>query len=91
MSLILSSIFKNLGIEKISGSGRKLKFTDHTVKQSYGIVEDVLVEIRNFVFLVDFQIMDIPEDEKAPIILGRPFLFTSRCNFDIDIGNLTLK
>ena len=35
--------------------------------------------------------MDIPEDEETPIFLGRPFMLTSRCNFDIEIGNLTLK
>ena len=46
---------------------------------------------ENFSFLVDFQIMDIPEDEETPIILGRPFLLTSRCNFDIETGHLTLK
>src|ERR1051325_9084443 len=85
------SIFKRLGIEEISGSGTKLKFADHTIKKSYGIAEDVLVEIENFSFLVDFQIMDIPEDEETPIILGRPFLLTSRCNFDIETGHLTLK
>ena len=84
-------IFKKLGIEKISGSGTKLKFADHTIKQSYGIAEDVLVEIDNFVFLVDFQILDIPEDEETPIILRQPFMLTSRCNFDIETGNLTLK
>src|ERR1044072_8586433 len=85
------SIFKKLGIEKISESGTKLKFVDHTIKKSYGIAEDVLVEIENFTFLVDFQIIDIPEDEETPIILGRPFLLTSRCNFDIETILLNVK
>ena len=43
VSLILLSIFKKLGIEKISRSGTKLKFVDHTIKQSYGITLDVLI------------------------------------------------
>ena len=91
MSLIPLSIFKKLGIEKISGSGTKLKFADHTIKQSYGIAKDVLVEIDSFVFPIDFHIIDIPEDEETHIILGRPFLLTSQCNFDIETVNLTLK
>ena len=70
VSLMSLSIFKKLGIEKISGSGTKLKFADHTIKQSYGMAEDVLVEINNFVFPFDFQIMDIIEDEETIIILG---------------------
>ena len=72
------SIFKKLGIEKISRSGTKLKFVDHAISQSYGIAKDVLVEIENFVIPVDFQITDILEDEKTPIILSRPFLPSSR-------------
>ena len=91
MNLIPLSIFKKLGIEKISESGTKLKFADHTIKQPYGIAEDVLIEIENFVFPVDFQTMDISKDEETPIILGRPFLLTSRCNFDIETGNVTIK
>src|ERR1051325_11148963 len=50
----------------------------------------MLVEIEKISFQVDFQIMDIPEDEETPIIHGRLFLLTSRCNFDIEIANLTL-
>ena len=91
VSLMPLSIFKKMGIEKISESGIKLKFVDHTIKQSYGIAEDVLVEIDNFIFPVDFHIMDIHEDEETPIILGRPLMLTSQYNFDIEIGNLTLK
>ena len=36
VSLIPLSIFQKLGIEKISKSGTKLKFVDHTIKQSMG-------------------------------------------------------
>src|SRR3954463_2651923 len=91
VSLMPLSIFKKLGIEKVSERGTELKFTDHTMKRSYGVAEDLLVEIDKFVFPVDFEIMDIPGDEETPIILGRPFLRTSRCNFDIEKGTLTLK
>ncbi|XP_058770905.1 uncharacterized protein LOC131644427 [Vicia villosa] len=91
VSLMPLSIFKKLGIQKVSERGTELKFADHTMKRSYGVAEDVLVEIDKFVFPVDFEIMDIPEDEETPIILGRPFLRTSRCNVDIEKGTLTLK
>src|SRR3954468_19848529 len=91
LSLMPLSIFKKLDIGKISESETKLKFTDHTIKQSYGIAEDVLVEIDKFVFPVDFHVLDIPEDEETPILLGRPFLLTSRCNLDIEKGELVVK
>src|SRR3954465_8637982 len=91
VSLMPLSIFKKLDIGKISESKTKLKFADHTIKQSYGIAENVMVEIGKFVYPVDFHIMDIPEDEETPILLGRPFLLTSRCNLDIEKGELVVR
>src|SRR3954468_9380079 len=91
VSLMPLSIFKKLEIGKISESETKLQFADHTIKNSYGIAEDVVVEIDKFVYPVDFHIMDIPEDEETPILLGRPFLLTSRCNLDIEKGELVVK
>src|SRR4051812_8466255 len=91
VSLMPLSIFKKLELEKISESKTQLRFADHTGKKSYGVAEDVLVEVDKFVFPVDLHIMDIPEDEETPILLGRPFLSTGRCNLDIEKGTLTLK
>ncbi|GKC86123.1 retrovirus-related pol polyprotein from transposon TNT 1-94 [Tanacetum coccineum] len=47
------------------------------MQSSKGIVENVLVKIDKFIFLVDFVILDIVEDNKVPIILGRPMLATA--------------
>src|SRR3954470_4123140 len=91
VSLMPLSIFKKLELQKISESKTQLRFADHTIKKSYGVAEDVLVEVDKFLFPVDFHIMDIPEDEETPILLGRPFLSTGRCNLDIEKGTLTLR
>ena len=85
------SIYKRLGIGKIQDTRMTLQFADHSVKRPYGIVEDVLVKIDKFVFPVDFVILEMPEDEEIPIILGRPFLETGRCLIDIEEGTMTLK
>src|SRR3954462_12565680 len=68
-----------------------LQFADHSVKRPYGVVQDVLVKVDKFVFPVDFVILEMPEDEGMPIILGRPFLETGRVMIDMDGGTLTLK
>lgn len=68
-----------------------LQFADPSVKRPYGIVEDVLVKIDKFVFLVHFVILQMPEDEEIPQILGRPFLETGRCMIDIKEGTMTFK
>ncbi|XP_050918524.1 uncharacterized protein LOC127135944 [Lathyrus oleraceus] len=76
ISLMPLSIYKKLGIGTIQDTRMTLQFTDHSVRRPYGIVEDVLVKIDKFVFPVDFVILEMPEDEEIPLILGRPFLET---------------
>ncbi|GKC41206.1 reverse transcriptase domain-containing protein [Tanacetum coccineum] len=39
-----------------------------------GISKNILVEVGKFTFLVDLVILELEEDIKVPLILGRPFL-----------------
>src|SRR3954468_12860242 len=91
VSLMPLSIYKKLGIGRVQDTRMTLQFADHSVKKPYGIVEDVLVKVDKFVFPVDFVILEMPEDEEIPLILGRPFLETGRCMIDIENGTMTLK
>ncbi|XP_050886609.1 uncharacterized protein LOC127091910 [Lathyrus oleraceus] len=91
VSLMPLSIYKKLGIGVVQDTRMALQFADHSVKKPYGIVEDVQVKIDKFVFLVDFVILEMPEDEEIPLILGRPFLETGRCLINIEEGTMMLK
>ena len=51
----------------------------------------MLVKIDKFVFPVDFVILDMDEDARVPLILGRPFLSTARTIVDVAAGKLTLR
>ncbi|XP_050918617.1 uncharacterized protein LOC127136055 [Lathyrus oleraceus] len=91
VSLMMLSIYKKLGIGVMQDTKMTLQFADHSVKKPYGIVEDVLVKIDKFVFPVDFVILEMPEEEEIPLILGRPFLETGMCLINIEEGTMTLK
>ena len=56
---------------------------------SHGIHHNtnVLVKIDKFIFLVDFVILDMDEDVEVPLILGQPFLATTR----VIISRLVLR
>ncbi|MCI75994.1 hypothetical protein A2U01_0097263, partial [Trifolium medium] len=56
----------------------EIVLADQSVLRPSGIIKDVLVKIKDLVFPVDFVIIDIEKDADIPIILGRPFLATSR-------------
>jgi hypothetical protein len=49
------------------------------------------VKVEDLVFPADFMILDIEEGEAHPIILGRPFLSTSRAIIDMGLEELTLR
>ncbi|GKF13461.1 hypothetical protein Tco_0054923 [Tanacetum coccineum] len=63
--------------------------TVHAV--SKGIVENVLVKIHNFIFPVDFIILDIIEVDKVLIILKRPMLAIAHAKIDVFRKKISLK
>ncbi|GJV38739.1 zinc finger, CCHC-type containing protein [Tanacetum coccineum] len=69
----------------------RLSLASHSYIYPLGIVEDVLVEVAEHVFPVDFVILDIKENKKRPFILGTPFLKTTKATIKFDIGTITLR
>lgn len=74
INLMSFSIFQKLGIGEMKPTTISLQLTDLFVKYPKGIVEDVLVKVDKFIFLVYFIVLDIKVDWEVPLIQGRPFL-----------------
>ncbi|GJV17429.1 retrovirus-related pol polyprotein from transposon TNT 1-94, partial [Tanacetum coccineum] len=70
MSVIPFSTYTNLGLGDLSHNRMTIELADRTIKQPKGISANVLVRIGKFVFPIDFVILDIPEDNDVPLILG---------------------
>ena len=74
-------MYKQLGLGELKPTNITLSLVDRSIKIPKGIVEDVLVKVDNFYYLVDFVVLDTePMAEslhQVPIILGRPFLTTA--------------
>ncbi|GJZ41221.1 hypothetical protein Tco_0588107 [Tanacetum coccineum] len=81
----------NLGLGELAHTKLTVELADRTVKHPKGIAENVLVGIGKFVFPIDFIILDIPEDVKVPLILGRPFLSTAHAKIDVFKRKITLR
>ncbi|GKE56750.1 retrovirus-related pol polyprotein from transposon TNT 1-94 [Tanacetum coccineum] len=45
----------------------------------------------DYIYPVDFIILDVKEDKKKPFILGTPFLTTAKAEIRFDKGTITLK
>nr|GEY79713.1 hypothetical protein [Tanacetum cinerariifolium] len=62
--------YTKLSIGDLSHTRMPIELADRTIKQPKGIAANVLVRIGKFVFPIDFIILDIPEDDDVPLILG---------------------
>ncbi|GKB84461.1 reverse transcriptase domain-containing protein [Tanacetum coccineum] len=51
--------------------------SDKSFQYPVGIAENMLIEVGKFTFPADFVILEMEEDIKVPLILGRPFLHTA--------------
>ncbi|GJT71725.1 hypothetical protein Tco_1031011 [Tanacetum coccineum] len=91
VSVMPLSTHLNLGLGELAHTKLTVELADRTVKYPKGITKNVLVGIGKFVFLIDFIILDMPEDIKVPLILERPFLSTSRAKIDVYKRKITLR
>ncbi|KAK9033368.1 hypothetical protein V6N11_018401 [Hibiscus sabdariffa] len=91
INLMPKSVFQMLGIEEAKPTTVMLQQADHSYVQPEGKIEDILVKVDKFIFPADFLILDCEADENAPIILGRPFLSTSRAVIDFDKDEIIFK
>ncbi|GKD78380.1 putative reverse transcriptase domain-containing protein [Tanacetum coccineum] len=83
--------YLNLGLGELAHTKLTVELADRTVKYPKGIAENVLVRIGKFTFPICFIILDMPEDIKVPLILGRPFLSTAHDKIDVYKRKITLK
>jgi len=62
------SMCRRLGELEIMPTRMTLQLADRSITRPYGVIEDVLVQVKHFTFPVEFVVMDITEDSE---ILGR--------------------
>ncbi|GJW40146.1 reverse transcriptase domain-containing protein [Tanacetum coccineum] len=54
-----------------------VRLADKSFQYPVGIAESMLVKVGKFTFPTNFVILEMEEDSKVPLILGRPFLHTA--------------
>ncbi|XP_057436714.1 uncharacterized protein LOC130729097 [Lotus japonicus] len=91
INLIPLSMFKSLDMGEATPTLMSLLLADRSIKRPYGVAGDVLVRVEKIIFPVDFVILDIEEDSRVPLILGRPFLATSNAKIKVAKSLLSLK
>ncbi|XP_071726796.1 uncharacterized protein [Rutidosis leptorrhynchoides] len=94
VNLMPYSLNKRLNLGDLKPTRMGLKLGNQTFDTPSDIAEDLVVEVGEIKFPVDFVILDMPDDKEVPIILGRPFLNTAdtiilvqRNKLNLDVGD----
>ncbi|GKE67412.1 MAK10-like protein, partial [Tanacetum coccineum] len=85
------STYMKLTDERPAETDIRLSLAIHSYIYHLGIAEDVLVEVVEHVYPVDFVILDIKEDKKRPFILGILFPTMAKAIMKFDKGTITLR
>ena len=102
VNLLPYSMYEQLGLEELKPTSITLSLADRSIKIPKGTIEDVLVQVDRFYYLVDFVVLDTEPvavgANHVLIILGRPFLATSNAIINcrngvmqLTFGNMTLE
>ena len=91
INLMPLSVTQRLSLRELTPTAITLQIADITLAHPKGILEDVLIKVGKFVFPVDFMVINMEEDKKISLLLGRPFLATKVALIDVKKGELTLK
>ena len=84
------SVVQRLSLGELTPTTITLQMADRSMAQPKGILEDILVKVRKFIFPVDFVIMQMEENTQVPLLQGTPFLETEAALIDVQKGELTL-
>ncbi|GJZ24582.1 hypothetical protein Tco_0562041 [Tanacetum coccineum] len=91
ISIMPFSMYKRLGMGKLELINMVIEMADNTKIIPKGIVKNLVIKIDKFIFPVEFVILDMIEDFRMPIILGRPLLATSHAKVDIFRKSISLE
>ena len=85
------SIFKRLKLGEAKPMIISLQLDDRSYQHPHGVIENVIMKVDTFIFPVDFVILNMEEDDKVSIILGRSFLATRKAQVNVQEGELKLR
>ena len=89
-----SRIYDSLNLGPLKEISVVIELVDCTSVYPKGVLYDVLVQVDDLIFLVDFYILDIQDGYSTlstSLLLGRPFMKTARTKIDVHEGMLSME
>jgi hypothetical protein len=83
LSVMPKVIYDKLNHDSLVPTSLHLQLADQSIRHPVGIAEDISVRIRNSFVPMDFVVLEMDVCCQIPLILGRPFLSTTRALIDV--------
>ena len=83
--------FENLSYPSLFPTTMCVQLADSTVRYLEGVMENLLVKVRNTFILADFVFLNMEGDLGIPLILGRPFLRDMNARINVGTGKISLR
>ena len=78
--------YEKLIYPAVSSTTMCVQLADSTVRYLEGVVENLLVKVKNTFILADTVVLDMEGDLRIPLILERPFLTNTNARIDVGAG-----
>ncbi|GJV51832.1 reverse transcriptase domain-containing protein [Tanacetum coccineum] len=91
INLIPYSLYAKLSLETLKPTKMSVGLADRSFQHPIGITKNMLSEVGKFTFPMDFVILEMEEDNKVPLILGRSFLHTADAVIQVKQKQLNLE
>ncbi|GJR82453.1 reverse transcriptase domain-containing protein [Tanacetum coccineum] len=73
INLMSHSLYAKLSLKTLKSTKMIVRLADRSFQYPIRIAEYMLVEVSKFTIPINFVILEMEEDSKVPLILGRPF------------------
>ncbi|GKB95010.1 reverse transcriptase domain-containing protein [Tanacetum coccineum] len=77
INLMPYSLYAKLSLKNLKPTKISVRLADRSFKYPVGIAENMFVKVGKFTFPADYVILEIEDNSKVSLILGRPFLHTA--------------
>ncbi|XP_070672033.1 uncharacterized protein [Malus domestica] len=94
INLMPYSVHESLNLGELKETKVVIQLADRSNRYPKGLLEDVLVQVNELIFPVDFFVLEMEHDPMPTalhLILGRPFLRTARTKIGVYDGTLTME
>ena len=94
VSINIMLVYLRVGLGKLKSTPMTLQLVDESIKCPKGIIEDLIVQVDKFKVSMNFVVLKMKgtlmRNKEHMILLGKPFMATTKTVIDIHNGKLTM-